>query len=163
MIAVHPSEEDIMRLYLARHGDALSKDQDPERPLSETGRKQVAHVADVLEQIGAGVDRVVHSGKPRAQQSAEILAQSVMWEPELESIADMNPGDPVEPWVERVASLDTDTMLVGHLPFLAKLASRLVTGNEDAGVVSFPAGTVVCLERSADGDWQVAAVVPPTL
>ena len=86
-----------MRIYLARHGDALSKQQNPERPLSEKGRKQVSHVADVLKQIGASVDRMVHSGKPRALQTAEILAQSVMREPELESAGDMNPMDPVEP------------------------------------------------------------------
>ena len=54
-------------------------------------------------------------------------------------------------------------MLVGHLPFLSKLASRLVTGSEDTAVVSFRAGTAVCLERSEEGQWQVAAVVPPVL
>lgn len=152
-----------MRIYLARHGDALSKQQNPERPLSENGRKQVSHVADILEQIGASVDRVVHSGKPRAQQTAEILAQSAMWEAELESSGDMNPMDPVEPWVDRLSTLDRDTMLVGHLPFLAKLASRLVAGAEDVSLVSFPAGAVVCLERSEEGHWRIAAVVPPTL
>jgi len=152
-----------MRIYLARHGDALSKQEDPDRPLSEKGRKQVAHVADLLEQTGASVDRMVHSGKPRALQTAEILAQSVMWDAELEAAGDMDPMDPVEPWVARLSKLDEDTMLVGHLPFLAKLVSRLVAGVEDARLVSFAAGTVVCLEQSEDGGWQIAAVVPPSL
>jgi phosphohistidine phosphatase len=152
-----------MRLYLTRHGDALPKEQDPNRPLSEAGRKQVSHVGDLLEQIGAGVDRMIHSGKPRALQTAEILAQSVMWEPELESADDMNPNDPVEPWVDRLSDLAADTMLVGHLPFLAKLVSRLVTGAEGTALVSFRSGAVVCLERSEEGIWQIAAVVPPSL
>jgi phosphohistidine phosphatase len=152
-----------MRIYLARHGDALSKHQDPERPLSEKGRIQVAQVADVLGQIGAKVDRMLHSGKPRAQQTAEILAQSLMREVTLESADDMNPSDPVQPWVDRISDFKQDTMLVGHLPFLGKLASRLVKGSEDDGVVAFPAGTVVALERSDEGRWYVVAMVPPAL
>lgn len=152
-----------MRIYLARHGDAVSKRQDPERPLSEKGREQMSHVADVLEQIGARVERMLHSGKPRARQTAEILAQSVMREVELESADDMNPSDPVQPWVDRISEFKQDTMLVGHLPFLGKLASRLVKGSEDDGVVAFPAGAVVCLEQSEEGTWYVVAMVPPTL
>jgi phosphohistidine phosphatase len=163
MIEIYQLEEDYMRIYLARHGDALSTQQDPERPLSDEGRKQIAHVAAMLEQMGATVDRVVHSGKPRALQTAEILARSVMHEPKLESAGDLNPMDPVEPWVERAATLDTDTMLVGHLPFIARLASRLVTGTEDTAVVSFPAGTVVCLEHSKESGWYVIAMIPPAL
>jgi phosphohistidine phosphatase len=152
-----------MRIYLARHGEALPVQQDPSKSLSETGRKQVSHVADVREQIGASVDRIIHSGKTRALQTAEILAQSVMWDVELETANDMNPTDPVEPWVDRLSAIDRDTMLVGHLPFLANLAARLVTGGDATAVVSFPAGAVVCLEKSDTGGWYVAAMVPPTL
>jgi phosphohistidine phosphatase len=152
-----------MRVYLARHGEALSVQQDPDRSLSDNGRKQVSHVADILEQIGASVGSTIHSGKPRALQTAEILAQTVMREAELEAASDMNPTDPVEPWVERLATLERDTMLVGHLPFLSNLATRLVTGGDTIPVVSFPAGTVVCLERSNSGRWHIAAVVPHTL
>ena len=152
-----------MRVYLARHGEALPVRRDPEKSLSDYGRKQVSRVAGVLEQMGARVDRVIHSGKTRALQTAEILAQSVMKEVELETSNDMNPTDPVEPWVERLSAFDQDTMLVGHLPFLGELTSRLVGEGEAAGGVSFPAGTVVCLERSDSGGWHVVATVPPTL
>jgi len=152
-----------MRIYLARHGEALTAQRDPERSLSENGRKQVSCVADILEQIGASVDCMIHSGKTRALQTAEILAQSVMRKVELEASSELNPTDPVEPWVDRLSALDQDTMLVGHLPFLGNLATRLVTGGDTTPVVSFPAGTVVCLERSDGGGWHVAAMVAPTL
>jgi phosphohistidine phosphatase len=152
-----------MRIYLARHGDALSKQENPERPLSETGRKEVAHVADILEQIGAGVDQIVHSDKPRTRQTAEILAQSVLWEAELETAPDMNPNDPVEPWVEKLADLTEDTMLVGHLPFLGRLATRLILGGDESAVIKFPSGTVACLERTDEGRWLVVAVITPGL
>jgi phosphohistidine phosphatase len=152
-----------MRIYLARHGEALTVQRDPEKGLSDNGRKQVSHVAGILKQIGANVDRVIHSGKTRALQTAEILAQSVMREVELETASDMNPTDPVEPWVVRLSALDQDTMLVGHLPFMSNLVSRLVSGDDVSGLVAFPAGTVVCLERSDISGWHVAAMVPPTL
>ena len=42
----------------------------------------------------------------------------------------------------RFGSLSADTMLVGHLPFTARLAGRLVTGDEHAEVVTFVPGTV---------------------
>lgn len=152
-----------MRIYLARHGDALPVTGDPERSLSETGRKQVAHVSAVLQQIGAGVDRMIHSGKPRAQQTAEILAQSVMRVPELERAGDLNPMDPVEPWAERALELEQDTMLVGHLPFMSRLVTRLVTGAPDPELVAFVPGTVACLERTSEGKWLIVTVVCPGL
>jgi len=131
--------------------------------LSETGRKEVAHVADILEQTGAGVDRMIHSGKPRAQQTAEILAQSLMWEAEMETASDMNPADFVEPWVGRVSGYTEDTMLVGHMPFMGMLVSRLVCGSGGPDVVSFHSGTVACLERTSEGGWLIVAVIRPSL
>jgi phosphohistidine phosphatase len=152
-----------MRIYLARHGEALPVTRDPERSLSEAGTKQVAHVSGILEQAGAGVDRMIHSGKPRARQTAEILARAVMREPELETAGDLNPMDPVEPWVERAAQLEQDTMLVGHLPFMSRLLTMLVTGAADPGLVDFPPAAVACLERTREGKWLIVTVVRPGL
>ncbi len=59
-------------------------------------------------------------------------------------------------------------MVVGHLPFMGRLAAYLVAGSEDAVVAAFQPGTVVCLER-ADGDedggggWALAWMVRPEL
>lgn len=41
-----------------------------------------------------------------------------------------------------------DSRLVGHQPFLGKLVSRLVLG-EERTLVDYPSGTVVCLERAS--------------
>ena len=152
-----------MKIYLARHGDAVSKQENPDRPLSGEGRKDVSHVADILEQSNAAVDRVIHSGKLRAQQTAEILTQSVMHDVEMETAPDMNPNDPVEPWIERIEGFEQDAMLVGHMPFLGKLVSRLVTGKEDTDVVFFHAGAVVCLERTDDGRWGIIGMIRSAL
>jgi hypothetical protein len=40
-----------------------------------------------------------------------------------------------------------DLMIVGHLPFLGKLAALLVADNEETEIVAFRFGCVVCVER----------------
>jgi phosphohistidine phosphatase len=152
-----------MRLYLARHGQAMTREEDPGRPLSSEGRREVAKVSDLLEQMNASVDRILHSGKPRAQQTAEILAQSVLYDVEMEQTTGMDPSDPVEPWGERLSQFEEDTMMVGHLPFLSNLLSYLVCGSVEPEIVRFSSGCVACLERSDKGKWAVAAVIRPGL
>jgi hypothetical protein len=66
-----------MRLYLVQHGDALPEQVDPERPLSAKGRRDVEAVARVLASAGARAVRVAHSGKLRAQQTAEVLTAAL--------------------------------------------------------------------------------------
>jgi|TARA_B100001971_G_C17748411_1_gene314191 phosphohistidine phosphatase len=57
-----------------------------------------------------------------------------------------------------------DTIIVGHLPFMSKLASRLVTGNEDETVVHFKPGSVACIERGENGGgWTVQWFLRPEL
>mgnify|MGYP001139025655 CR=1 FL=1 len=63
-----------MIAYLIQHGTAASKDEDPERPLTLRGRRDVERVADRVASV-MGTARVVHSGKLRALQTAEIVAQ----------------------------------------------------------------------------------------
>ena len=54
-------------------------------------------------------------------------------------------------------------MLVGHLPFMAGLVSRLVAGREDAGLVAFEPGSVVCLQRTDEHAWTIAWMLRPRL
>ena len=81
----------------------------------------------------------------------------------VEAAAGLSPNDPVKPVARMVASLSADTMLVGHLPFMARLAGRLVTGDEHVEVVAFVPGTVLCLEPAAGDRWTVAWMVRPEL
>ena len=73
----------------------------------------------------------------------------------------LDPDDPVLPWAQSVGALNKDIMLVGHLPFMSRLVSRLVDGDENADVVDFAPATVACLETTDDGGWSVAWVIRP--
>ena len=89
-----------MRLYLVQHGDALPEQVDPERPLSAKGRRDVEAVARLLASTGTRAVRVAHSGKLRAQQTAEVLAAALAPAAVPETMTGLNPNDPVEPWRE---------------------------------------------------------------
>ena len=55
----------------------------------------------------------------------------------------------MEPLAHALVGWATDAMLAGHLPFLAKLAGRLVTGDEDLAVAAIVPATVLCLEPAS--------------
>ncbi len=152
-----------MKLYLVQHGEALSKDVDPERPLSDTGRIDVAAVAGHLTQQGVRVAHVLHSGKARAKQTAEILARSLAPEAAPEFMSGLSPKDPVAPVAEIVNAWSEDSLIAGHLPFMAKLVARLITGDETRVLTDYRPGSVVCLEKPANGDWIIAWMLRPDL
>ena len=145
-----------MRLYLVQHGDVVPEQLDPERPLSAAGRREVEAVARLLASTGARTVRVAHSGKLRAQQTAELLATALAPGTVPDIMPGLSPNDPVAPMIGTIADWTSDVMLVGHLPFMGKLAARLVAGDERKPVVAFVPGTVVCLEQAEAGDWGVA-------
>lgn len=59
--------------------------------------------------------------------------------------------------------VDEETMLVGHLPHLGRLASRLICENDEQEVVSFRQGGVAYLERGEEGGWTVNWMLIPEL
>jgi phosphohistidine phosphatase len=150
-----------MRLYLVQHGEALSKDVDPERALSDAGRADAERLASFLAPRRLTINRVLQSGKLRAQQTALILTRTLAPDIVPEQANGLDPLDDPQSLVRTIASWQEDVLIVGHLPFLAKLVGHMLTGTDDS-LVTFEPGTMVCLERGEDR-WSVAWVVPPTL
>jgi phosphohistidine phosphatase len=148
-----------VRLYLVQHGQATSEEEDPDRPLTEQGADDVRITAHhAVRELGASPQRILHSGKTRARQTAEIWAEEL--DDRAEATEGLAPNDDPALWAERVAAVDEDLMLIGHLPHLGRLAALLVTGDADVTVVAFRPGTVVVLERGDTG-WSVIAALPP--
>ena len=54
-------------------------------------------------------------------------------------------------------------MLVGHLPFLEKLVSFLVCGDEGAKAVLFRYSAILCLEKKEPGRWAVDWILKPEM
>jgi len=153
-----------MSLFLVQHGDALSKAEDPERPLSGKGRGDVARMALFLARSGLRAGRVIHSGKTRAMETAKMLSQSIGPDGAVEEMAaGLAPNDPTDELLRVLQGWHEDVMIVGHEPFMGRLAARLVVGDEAGGVVAFAPGSVVCLEKSEDGNWTLQWMLRPSL
>ncbi len=145
-----------------QHGEALAKNIDPNRPLSETGLADVEWVASFLTQR-IEISCVVHSGKTRARQTAEFFEHLTVSGKPVEAISGIKPNDSVEVFAQQVADWSEDTLVVGHLPFMARLVTWLVTGSAGRPFVSYRPGSIVCLERDEDGHWQVQWMIRPEL
>jgi len=152
-----------MILYLVRHAKAVSTDVDSQRPLSEHGREDIGKVAEFLKPLGLGVDYLWHSGKKRAEQTAEALAEVVEVKMEVAAHSFLAPNDDVAPIKDEIELAEQDVMIVGHLPFMGKLASLLLAGDEYAVAVAFKAGGILCLESDEQGSWQADWMVIPQI
>ncbi len=152
-----------MRLWIVQHGDALAKDVDPDRPLSEKGRSDVKRLASHLAGCGVRVERVVHSGKTRAQQTADTLSAALQARERVEAVKNLDPLDPPGPFAAECAGVAGDFLVAGHMPFVGKLVSLLVAAREEATLLGFVPGTAACLERADDSTWSVVCLLRPEL
>ncbi len=152
-----------MKVYLVRHGDAVDSGVDRRRPLSEEGRADIRKIASFIKPLVVYVEHIWHSGKPRAAQTAEILAGVVAVEKDCSSREGLGPNADVSTIAHELDAYDADLMIVGHLPFLENLASLMVTGRETAEVVAFSAGSMACLRRRNHGTWQINWMITPEL
>jgi phosphohistidine phosphatase len=152
-----------MKLYLVQHGEAKREEEDPSRPLTENGRIEVERVAEFLVRAGVKVDRILHSGRLRAAQTAEILARYLRPSKGVESTEGLEPLADPSIWAEKLREVDEDLMLVGHLPHLTKLVNLLTVGSSELQIVEFRYGGVVCLERKAGGSWSILWIIRPDI
>ena len=152
-----------MRVYLVQHGEARPEEEDPQRRLTDEGFRNVQKVADFLRPLGLKLETIWHSGKDRARQTAEILGGALSASQGLLQRDGLAPKDPVAPVKQAIEQSVGDLMIVGHLPFLGKLASLLVADSQEPEIVAFKFGCVVCLERPEGGRWKLAWMIVPAL
>ena len=154
-----------MKLYLVQHGESKSESEDPARPLSEAGRKVVEATGKHLARAGllpTGL-AIRHSGKLRAAQTAEILGSCLGLTATAEAVGGLAPNDPPEVALELIARSPADLMLVGHLPNLSRLASRLLGSTAERSLVRFRMRGVVCLARPDSEPWELEWALVPEL
>ena len=154
-----------MDVYLMQHGEAVSADVDPERPLEPTGQANVAAVAARAALCGVRIDRIRHSDKLRAVQTAQLLGRTLACADVAPAVR-LHPNDAVEVAAFELVdpAREGSIAIVGHLPFLDRLAAHLVTGDQSAQVVSFRNAALVKLVPAADPvRFAVAWVLPPEL
>ena len=148
-----------MRLYLIQHGKYMPEEEAPGKPLSQEGREETEKIANFLKSRDITPDIILHSKKRRAIETAQILSQFL--NVEAKERDDLNPTDPVEKFPAEILRTGKDIMIVGHLPFLQKLVSLLLTGKDDNEIISFIYSGLVCL--GFEKSWQVKWFITPDL
>jgi phosphohistidine phosphatase len=151
-----------MRLYLMRHGKPRPREEDPERGLTEEGKREARAVARALAAVRPGLAAIWHSGKKRALQTAQLVGQALGSSAPLKAHSGLEPLDPVSPLLEELESCAGDLLIVGHLPQLSRLAARLLAGREEPPLLEFPAAGLACLEKQEQG-WLLCFFLTPEL
>jgi phosphohistidine phosphatase len=151
-----------MNVYLVQHGEAKAESVDPARPLSDQGRADVGRVAAAAARLGVEVHQIRHSYKTRAEQTAVILGEALSPPGGVVPAPGLAPRDGVHPVAEMLPHEPGPLMLVGHLPFMERLAGLLVTGEAACPVIRFCKGGIVCLVRQ-EGRWMVDWVLTPAM
>lgn len=137
----------MITLYFVQHGIALPKDVDEARPLSDIGEIETRNVAAKLKKKEIHINKIFHSGKLRAIQTAEIFSE-ILGVSKVSKLSGMSPKDDSKILIDQIS--DDGIMYVGHLPNLQKVVSTLVTNDQNNEVLRFRNSAVVCIEMEAN-------------
>lgn len=133
----------MISVYLVQHGTALDKAIDEKRPLSDIGSAEVYTVAAQLKCSAIVINKIVHSSKLRAHQTASIFAEILNIEQVFESNS-MKPNDEPE---KLIAQMTEDAvMYIGHLPNIQNVVATLLTGNTTNPLVKFTNSAIACVQ-----------------
>ena len=152
-----------MALFLVQHGKSLPKDIDPDQGLSEEGIAETDKMANIAKNYEIKVAGIKHSGKTRARRTAEIFAAALKPAGDIQETDGLKPLDDVAAFA---SNLDpkANVMLVGHLPFMERMASYLITGSIEKPVIKFQNSGIVCLEKDPQTrSWAIVWTLLPKI
>jgi phosphohistidine phosphatase len=150
-----------MAVYLVQHGKSLPKEKDPAKGLSDTGRQETLKIAEVAKMYQVTASKIVHSGKTRADQTAQIFREILEVDAPLEKLDGIGPIDDVTDLGNRIDP-ESSMMVVGHLPYMERLVSFLTAGNPDLHVIRFQNSGIVCLDLDENG-WYIKWTLNPNI
>lgn len=147
-----------MELYFMQHGQAVSEQEDPAKPLSREGVAQIQASAQAIHRLGLAFDVIVCSPKRRSHQSAALVAEAVRYPYSdiLESKAILPKAEPEELLQKLSQMIGDKVLVVGHLPNLSRLVSYLL-GSENE-LVRFENGGLVCIDKVVEGNLLVTVM-----
>lgn len=150
-----------MRLYLVQHGEALPKEEDPDRHLSKKGHRDSDALGQWLRRSSVSVHAILHSGKTRARQTAESLVPVLSAGGEIREGEGLGPNDSPQAFLDTLSNTEDGILVASHMPFVARVVSVALTGAPDHCPVEFEPGSVAGLCR-ADGErWSLFLFAGP--
>ena len=150
-----------MRLYIVQHGDSMAKDIDPNRPLSDRGRADIQRLTEWLSSNNVQIEQILHSGKTRARETAEILRPLLESPGQVFEGQGLAPNDSPEAFLYQLRAPKKDMLIASHMPFVARTVSQALTGAPDRQLVEFVPGSVAGIERSDGASWRLFMFARP--
>jgi phosphohistidine phosphatase len=144
-----------------RHGDAdpNAPDTGGGPPLTESGIALVRRSANFAARLGVRVAEIRHSDRLRAIQTAQEFERALGCP--RKQVSGLGPDDDINPLRREAAGLQQNVMVVGHLPYLSRLAGALLAQDESMPVVVFHPASLIRLDRRDDARWSLQLVMPP--
>ncbi len=149
-----------MYLYLIQHAKSKSKEEDPERGITDAGRVETERIAEYFKSMNPEIHIIWRSGKKRTKETADIFARTLGIDNRILEHTSLSPNDPVEPVISALGKMHKNVIIIGHLPFLSRLMSLLTTGTDNCQTVNFRNSGIICLERNKE-QWKIDWIIPP--
>lgn len=147
-------------LYLVQHAEAKDADEDPNRDLSDVGLMHARAAARFMHERAIRPGLIWHSGKLRAQHTAQIIARAI-GAPEPTVHAELGPSDDPSRIADEIVELEeAGLMIVGHLPYLTRLTALLLDAHAGRSPVRFRNAGIVALARVDDAWWVEWSMIP---
>ena len=150
-----------MRLYLVQHGEALPKDVDPNRPLSDKGNVDSAKLGEWLKDHDLLVHKILHSGKTRARETASLLRPALVTGGEVREDQGLGPNDSPQAFLDKLWEAEDDVLVASHMPFVARVVSVALAGEPDHRLVDFEPGSVAGLVSIDERSWRLFLFARP--
>ena len=155
------AKDKIINIYIVRHGKAVSGSKNPQRPLSKEGKEETKVIASLLKKSQISPDTVWHSGKLRAEETAEIFKDILCVKENCMKREGLQPNDYVEPIKKDIIDLNKNIMIISHIPFVERMAGLLL------GAGSFPLvfepSSVACFQTEDKKSWRLKWLINPRL
>jgi len=139
------------KLYILRHGAALMQaPKDSLRMLSEAGKAQAKIAGERL--ADEHISAIIASPYVRAQQTAEIVSQTLGFTGNIATCHGITPDDTPSAVLTLLDEYSSETalLMVSHQPLVGSLIGCLVDGDLSEPV-SMGTGSVVCLSMDVVG------------
>jgi phosphohistidine phosphatase len=156
-------------IHLLRHAEAEDVSptgRDPDRRLTEEGRKRMRAVAKAIAKLDPGYEAVLVSPFVRARQTAEPVAEACGFEGPFTETKNLAPNaDPIEVLHELARLRPASALLVGHQPHFGRLFGLLLSGRPDLEIPMKKAG-LAAFEAPSDpslGPAELKFLLPPRL
>ncbi|MFA4878084.1 MAG: phosphohistidine phosphatase SixA [Methanoregula sp.] len=134
-----------MDIFILRHGKAEAAGKgvaDADRRLTGKGRDEILAVALWMASHDYLFDVIATSPLVRAQETAAIVGETLGEPGQIATWDYLIPGGSPDEVCREISQFPEDNMvlLVGHEPLLSTLISRIITGEDGAGIVMTKGG-----------------------